>query len=128
MIAQYDAMPTLATADLAAARRFYEGTLGFTPVDELPQEGGVEYACGATRILLYVSAFAGTNRATALSVDIPADRFEDEVSALRDAGIVFDTFEMAGMTWDDGVATMPGEKAAWFRDLDGNILAVSCRV
>jgi catechol 2,3-dioxygenase-like lactoylglutathione lyase family enzyme len=125
MLAEFDAMPTLATADLDTARRFYEDTLGFQPIP-MGEGMGVAYQAGATRFLVYGSAYAGTNQATSMAVDVPVERFPAEVEALRAAGIVFDTFELEGVEWNEGVATMQGEQSVWFRDPDGNILAVSC--
>lgn len=126
MLSEFEAMPTLATADLDTARRFYEGTLGFRPTFPMGEGVAVAYQAGATRFLVYRSAYAGTNQATSMAMDVPADRFPAEVEALRGAGIVFDTFELEGVEWNEGVATMPGEQSVWFRDPDGNILAVSC--
>jgi catechol 2,3-dioxygenase-like lactoylglutathione lyase family enzyme len=127
MLGQYDLMPTLATADLAAARGFYEGTLGF-PAGEVLADGAVLYRTRNSRFLVYRSAYAGTNKATAMAFDVPAESYDAEVAALRAAGIAFDTFDLEGIVWEDGVATMEGERSAWFADPDGNILAVTCQL
>ena len=61
-----------------------------------------------------------------MTFDVPAADFDSEVDELRAKGIEFMTFEMDGMEWNDGVATMGGEmRAVWFADPDGNILNVS---
>ncbi|MPV37272.1 VOC family protein [Georgenia subflava] len=123
MLSTYNPVPALAVKDLAAAREFYEGTLGFAAGETFEGEG-LMYKAGAGQLMVYVSAYAGTNKATAVSFQVPADAFDDEVAALRSAGVEFQTFEMDGMTWDDGVATVSGmdAKAVWFTDPDGNIL------
>lgn len=120
MLSDYPAIPTLAVADMSRARAFYEGVLGFAPTSDLPE--GVLYACGNGTIMVYPSAFAGTNKATAVSFAAPADAFDAEVDALRAAGIAFQTFEMEGLTWLDGVAQFSGARSVWFEDPDGNIL------
>ncbi len=120
MLSDVTAMPTLPTADLDRARAFYEGVLGFVPGDDLPE--GVRYRAGHGAVLVYPSQYAGTNQATALGFEVDPDRFDEEVSALRAAGVSFDTFEWEGVVWEDGVASMEGGKAVWFRDPDGNIL------
>ncbi len=99
------------------------GLLGFTPMGDVPE--GVIYSSGPTSFLVYPSAFAGTNKATAISFQVPVLVFDAEVQELRDKGVVFQTFEMEGITWSDGVASF-GEsyRAAWFEDPDGNILNV----
>jgi hypothetical protein len=82
------------------------------------------YHAGNGLFLVYPSSYAGTNQATAISFPVPGDRFDPEVSALREKGIEFLTFEMEGLVWADGVATMGSTRAVWFTDPDGNILNV----
>lgn len=121
MLSDYTPYPTVPTADLDRARAFYEGTLGLGPgVEEMG--GGVRYTCGDSGFLLYPSEFAGTNQATAMAFQVDYDRFDDEAARLRDAGVTFDTFEWEEVAWVDGVATMDGGKAVWFRDPDGTII------
>jgi catechol 2,3-dioxygenase-like lactoylglutathione lyase family enzyme len=122
MLSQHVPIPTLAVADLERARSFYEGTLGFVPAREVPD--GVMYGAGASSFFVYPSAYAGTNKATAMSFQVPQDAFDAEVGALRDAGLDFQTFELEGMEWQDGVAVAGSMRAVWFSDPDGNILNV----
>ena len=56
------------------------------------------------------------------SFEVPGGQFDDEVAALRAHGLTFQTFELPGASWVDGVATSDGMKAVWFADPDGNIL------
>lgn len=119
MLADIDPVPTLAVADLDRARRFYEGVLGFRPEGDVAE--GVVYRAGSGRILVYPSSFAGTNKATAVSFQVPARSFDDEVAELR-GKVTFTTFEMDGIAWDDGVASFGDGRAVWFEDPDGNIL------
>ena len=124
MLSDFTPIATLPTADLSRARDFYEGTLGLTSQGE--GLGGVPYTCGSGTVFVYESVYAGTNKATAVNFNVPLAAFDDEVGALRDKGIKFLTFEVEGMEWSDGVASM-GEamKAIWFTDPDGNILNIS---
>jgi catechol 2,3-dioxygenase-like lactoylglutathione lyase family enzyme len=122
MLADYPPVPTLAVTDLERARAFYEGTLGFRPQGDAVE--GVMYEAGNETFLVYPSAYAGTNKATAMSFSVPTDRFEAEVAALREKGITFQTFEMQGLEWSDGVAMAGTMRAVWFADPDGNILNV----
>jgi catechol 2,3-dioxygenase-like lactoylglutathione lyase family enzyme len=124
MLSQYTPVVTLPTKDLSQARSFYEQTLGLSSVRE--GMGGLFYNCGDAALFLYESAYAGTNKATAVSFDVPEAAFQEEVDALRGRGVEFMTFEGEGMTWNDGVATM-GEsvQSVWFYDPDGNIINVS---
>jgi catechol 2,3-dioxygenase-like lactoylglutathione lyase family enzyme len=125
MLSDFTPMPTLATGNLDAAREFYEGTLGFRTAEDF--NGGLMYEAGAGRFFLYESTHAGTNKATYMAFQVPADRFDSEVDALREKGVVFQTFEYPGVTWTEDVATMPAgegtvQRAVWFADPDGNIL------
>lgn len=122
MLGDHQACATLAVKDLDAARTFYEGVLGFVPRREVAE--GVLYAAGAGDFLVYPSSFAGTNQATALSFQVPADQFDAEATALLEKGIVFQTFEAEGLAWVDGVASYGEIRSAWFADPDGNILNI----
>lgn len=122
MLSNYTPIATVPTADLDRARAFYENTLGLAAVVREMEGEGLLYTCGTSGFLLYPSQFAGTNRATTMAFQVDDDGFDDEVARLRDAGVLFDTFEMEGLAWVDGVATMDGGKAVWFRDPDGNII------
>ncbi len=77
MLSDHTPTPTLPTADPERSRAFYEGVLGFTPGEDAV--GGLFYPSGDARFFVYPSAYAGTNKATALSFELPADAF-DEVS------------------------------------------------
>jgi catechol 2,3-dioxygenase-like lactoylglutathione lyase family enzyme len=123
MLSNHDPVATLAVKDMEVARGFYEGVLGFTPGGEVPE--GVLYTAGSGSFLVYPSSFAGSNKATALSFQVPRDAFDAEVSALRGKDVTFQTFEAEGLTWDDGVASFGDQyRAVWFADPDGNILNI----
>lgn len=123
MLSELTPFTALPTADLVRARAFYEDTLGFPPGDE-EMAGGVRYSAGESGFLVYPSDFAGTNKATAMGFKVDVDTFDHEAARLRDAGVSFDTFEWEEVSWVDGVATMDGGKAVWFRDPDGNIISM----
>ena len=124
MFSQLKSVATLPTADLANARSFYEDTLGLTVQRE--GMGGVYYAFSEGTVFVYESKYAGTNKATAASFEAPASAFDAEVAALREKGVAFQTFEMDGIEWNEGVASAGDSlKAVWFSDPDGNILNVS---
>lgn len=108
---------------MTRAKDFYEGLLGF-PVRQAGEEGTL-YGAGSGMFLVYPSSFAGTNKATAMSLQVPLDAFDAEIQDLRAKGITFQTFEAEGLTWDDGVASYgDAYRSVWFEDPDGNILNV----
>ncbi len=126
MLADNTPIAVAPTTDMGRARAFYEGVLGFAGGEEEP-DGGVRYRSGSSFVMVYPSEFAGTNKATAMSFDLAAEDFDDEATRLRAAGVTFDTFDMdyPGATWQDGVLSMGEARAAWFRDPDGNIIAMA---
>ena len=124
MLSSYTPVATLPTSDLTRARSFYQDTLGLTV--QRDGMGGVSYTCGGGNLFVYESSYAGTNKATSVTFDVPTSEFDAEVDALRVKGIEFMTFDFEGAEWKDGVASMGNElRAVWFTDPDGNILNVS---
>ncbi len=114
---------TLAATDMARAKAWYADKLGLQPVEEDEGGGSAWYETGGVRFQLYQSAFAGTNQATAATFAV--DDFDAAVESLRGRGVVFEEYDMGEFKTVDGVLTLPsGEKAAWFKDSEGNILAM----
>jgi catechol 2,3-dioxygenase-like lactoylglutathione lyase family enzyme len=120
MLTETDAITNLAVKDMAKARRFYEGTLGFEAVDREGEEL-VVYRSGRTVFNVYRSDFAGTNEATAMTWSV-GDRLEGVVEGLADKGIAFLHYDLPGMTRDGDIHRADGMGVAWFKDPDGNIL------
>jgi catechol 2,3-dioxygenase-like lactoylglutathione lyase family enzyme len=107
--------------DLARARKFYEEKLGFSGGRE--QAAGVHYNCAkGTAFFLYVSGNAGTNRASQAFWTVQDLRAE--MKALRANGVEFEEYDTPDFKTVDGVATGGGAMSAWFKDPDGNILAI----
>jgi predicted enzyme related to lactoylglutathione lyase len=106
--------------DVARARQFYEQTLGFKPKAETG--GGVIYECGEhTACFLYPTPNAGTSRASQAFWQV--EDIEQEVKELRARGVEFEHYDMPGQS-ENGIVTAGGAKAAWFKDSEGNIMAV----
>jgi catechol 2,3-dioxygenase-like lactoylglutathione lyase family enzyme len=122
MLPEANAIATLAVKDLAAAERFYEQTLGLTAIGREGDEV-VVLRSGDTRINVYRSAFAGTNKATALTWPV-GDEIEDVVRTLKAKGVTFEHYDLP-QTRRDGDLHVAGDvKVAWFKDPDGNILSL----
>lgn len=122
MLANGQAAATLAVSDIDRARTFYTETLGFSAIqDDL---GGILFRGGkGTTFLVYPSEFSGTNKATALSVNV--DDFDATVADLRQRGITFIDYDLPGLKTENGVIQTPDGPIAWFADPDGNIIAVT---
>ena len=109
--------------DVTRARNFYEQKLGFIPSRELG--GGVSYEfAGGTACFLYLTPNAGTSAASQAFWDV-AD-IEREVAELKAKGVVFEHYDLPNMK--DGISTAGGAKAAWFKDTEGNIMAIIQRL
>lgn len=107
-------------SDLARARAFYEEELGFTPGEVNPY-AGVTYQFGdGTAAFLYVTPNAGSNKASTAFWGV--DDVRAEVAELKAKGITFEAYE--GVTDEDDVAVGGGAKAAWFKDSEGNTMAL----
>jgi predicted enzyme related to lactoylglutathione lyase len=111
-------------SDISRARKFYEGTLALTPKQEYA--GGVIYECGGTEVFMYPTPNAGTSKASQAFWQV--DDVEAEVTELKARGVTFEEYEMAGQTMKNSILTAGGAKSAWFKDTEGNILAVSQRL
>ena len=116
-------MATIPATDLERAKAWYRDKLGLEPKQDIGGEGGAVYSAGDAQFLLYQSQFAGTNQATAASWVV--DDLEATVKDLRSRGVTFEEYDFPGLTTVDGIAETPEGKGAWFKDSEGNILAVS---
>src|SRR5687767_4215015 len=114
----------LPASNVPRARKFYEEVIGLTPKQEFA--GGVFYECGGAVAFLYPTPNAGTSKASQAFWQV-AD-VEAEVAELKARGVVFEEYDMPGVTMKNSIATGGGAKTAWFTDTEGNILAVSQRV
>src|SRR6266536_5855489 len=124
MLTSAPIVPYIPVANVARARKFYEGTLGLTAKEEYA--GGVIYECGkGSWVFMYPSAGAGTSKASTAFWAV--DDVAAEVADLKSRG-VFEEYDMPGVKTVNSIATGGGAKTAWFKDTEGNILAVSQRI
>jgi predicted enzyme related to lactoylglutathione lyase len=106
--------------DVARARKFYEENLGFKAKEVTA--GGVIYEFAKrTACFLYPTPNAGTSKASQAFWQV--EDIEKEVADLRARGVKFEKYDMPEMD-EQGISTAGGAKAAWFRDTEGNIMAL----
>jgi catechol 2,3-dioxygenase-like lactoylglutathione lyase family enzyme len=118
-------VPYIPVTNVARARKFYEEKLGLTPKEEYA--GGVIYECGdGSWVFMYPSAGAGTSKASTAFWAV--DDVAAEVRELKARGVVFEEYNMPGIKMENSIASAGGAKTAWFKDSEGNILAISQRV
>ena len=107
--------------DVARARQFYEGKVGLKPKEEIA--GGVVYEFGEhTACFLYPTPNAGTSKASQAFWQV--DDVEREMAALKARGVVFEEYDEPGMKTVNGILDEGGAKAAWFKDSEGNTMAI----
>jgi predicted enzyme related to lactoylglutathione lyase len=111
-------------SNVARARKFYEGILELVPKVEF--SGGVIYDCGGSEVFLYPTPNAGTSKASQAFWQV--GDVEAEVTDLKSRGVKFEEYDMPGIQMKNSIATGGGAKTAWFKDTEGNILAVSQRL
>lgn len=124
MLGDKDVIATVAVKDLAVARKFYEGTLGLKLTHAEGQEA-LTFQSGRSQLIVYRSQFAGTNKATALNWMFEGG-IGKAVAALREKGVTFEHYDLPGLTMEGDLHVMAGGtfKTAWFKDPDGNIIAL----
>ena len=122
MLGDKDAIATVAVKDLAQARKFYEGVLGLRVVNAQGSEA-ITFRSGNASVIVYRSDFAGTNKATAMNWMLGKD-IEKVVQGLGERGVKFEHYDLPGLTRKGDVHAFGDFKTAWFKDPDGNILAL----
>jgi predicted enzyme related to lactoylglutathione lyase len=107
--------------DIARARQFYETKVGLRPKEV--REGGVVYEfAGGTACFLYLSPNAGTSQASQAFWSV--DDVDGLIEKLKARGVVFENYDLPGEKSPSGAITAGGAKAAWFKDSEGNIMAL----
>jgi len=118
-------IPYIPVADVQRARKFYEEKVGLKPKETYA--GGVIYECGnGSWAFMYPSAGAGTSKASTLFWAV--DDVEAEVAELKRRGVQFEEYDAPGIKTENSISKAGGAKTAWFKDTEGNILAVSQRI
>jgi catechol 2,3-dioxygenase-like lactoylglutathione lyase family enzyme len=119
----------LPAEDLRRARAFYAEKLGLEPVDERP--GGLLYRCNGGEFALFESA--GLSPGTFTQMGWEVDDLEFVVDVLKARGVEFLEVDLPGLQTVNGIASVEGnypskrstgERAAWFRDSEGNLLGI----
>jgi predicted enzyme related to lactoylglutathione lyase len=119
----------LPAQDLERARRFYADKLGLHPAEERP--GGLRYQCGKGSFSLFASAGRPSGEHTQMAFEV--DDIEAVVEQLRSRGVEFEEYDLPGFRTVNSIADVPGhypstgatgERGAWFRDSEGNLLGI----
>jgi catechol 2,3-dioxygenase-like lactoylglutathione lyase family enzyme len=128
MLARAAVAVRLPAQDLERARAFYAEKLGLEPTEERP--GGLRYRLAGGEFALFESGGEPSGEHTQIAFEV--DDIDAVVADLRARGVVFESYELPGLTTVDGIAEIAGnypskgnaERAAWFRDSEGNLLGI----
>lgn len=123
MLKDHDSSAIVAVRDLYKARAFYGGVLGLELAEEGAEEGVLVYRTGATKLVVYRSDFAGTNRANAVVWGVGGE-LDAIAAALGQAGAEFVTYPDIGRL-EGNVHVAGGARLVWVRDPDGNLLHIN---
>ncbi len=119
----------LPAQDLDRARRFYAERLGLEPADQRP--GGLLYRMGDCEFALYQST--GVSAGTFTQMAFTVQDIDATVAELTRRGVEFEDVDAPGLRTVGHIAEIEGnypsknasgERGAWFRDSEGNLLGV----
>ena len=124
MLSKLALRPTLPVVDIKRARKFYEKKLGLKVLNTDPSPGITFEAGEGTTLYVYQREATKADHTVA---SFKVEDVETQVSELKDKGIEFEDIDLPdmGLKTENGVATMGEMKGAWFKDTEGNILAVT---
>ncbi|KQY64708.1 MULTISPECIES: VOC family protein [unclassified Nocardioides] len=112
----------LPITDPDRAQKFYGETLGL-PYEGMTSEGAPRFTLGGGSELVLLPRPAGTqSESTAMSWEVHG--IESEVTGLAERGVVFEDYDLPDLKTVDHICVMGAEKAAWFKDPDGNVLCI----
>ena len=123
MLKTHDSSAIVAVGDLDRARSFYGDVLGLELAEDSTEEGVLVYRTGATRLVVYQSEFAGTNRANAVVWGV-GQELDEIVAELEAKGAAFEHYPDIGRL-EGNVHVAGGARLVWLKDPDGNILHIN---
>jgi catechol 2,3-dioxygenase-like lactoylglutathione lyase family enzyme len=117
MLSDSPVTAALPCSDLERAKGWYQDKLGLSSSTDDP--GGAQYDCAdGTRFVLFPSSGASDGSFTQVGFDV--EDLEAEVAELKGRGVEFEEYEFTV----NAIADMDGDKSAWFKDSEGNLIAL----
>lgn len=121
MLANASVTTMLPVIDMERARAFYEGSLGLAPSGFRP-DGKFIYQVGGSTLALFPRPDGTKAEHTAISFQV--QDIAASVAGLKKAGVVFEDYDLPGFKTVEHVCVLGAEKAAWFKDTEGNFLCI----
>jgi catechol 2,3-dioxygenase-like lactoylglutathione lyase family enzyme len=113
----------LPAQDFERAKSFYTDKLGLSTFQETDEEA--RYRVGQVEFIVFPSTGKASGDHTQMAFEV--EDLQSAVTALRDIGVVFEEYDMPGFKSVGGIVELEGEKGAWFKDSEGNLLAIAER-
>jgi catechol 2,3-dioxygenase-like lactoylglutathione lyase family enzyme len=122
MLSEYRVHTALPAIDIERAKRFYAEKLGLAPTQQRPD--GLRYDCAdGTALFLFPTSTSDRGGHTQAGIEVPD--IEAAVVELRLRGVAFEEYDTPELKTVDGIATESGgDRAAWFKDSEGNLLGL----
>jgi predicted enzyme related to lactoylglutathione lyase len=111
---------TIPVSDMQRAQRFYEDVLQFPPAQH--GAGGLMYACSGG---FFVLVNTGSSPVQHSIMTWLVDDIAGKVAVLQNNGIIFETYDFPGVKTVNSIATLGADQVAWFKDSEGNLLALA---
>ena len=111
----------LPVIDMQRARQFYEGKLGLQP-GGLKPDGKFVYTVGGSVLALFPKPEGTKADHTAISFQV--NDIAASIEQLKRSGVVFEDYDFPGLKTVNHVCVLGAEKAAWFKDTEGNYLCL----
>jgi len=112
----------LPVMNMKRARDFYENKLGLKPVGTRP-DGKFVYVCGGGAVIALFPKEGGT-KADHTAVSFQVKDIGAAIKELKTTGVVFEDYDFPGLKTVGHVCVLGSEKAAWFKDTEGNYLCI----
>jgi catechol 2,3-dioxygenase-like lactoylglutathione lyase family enzyme len=121
MLAERRVHATLPVEDLDRARAFYEDKLGFRPYSIQPTSVMYRASEGT---LFAISKGVALSTGAHTQMGFTTTDLEADVADARSRGVVFEEYDLPGFKTVDGVAGVGPNRAAWFKDSEGNLIGL----
>jgi len=122
MLKQAPVTTILPVKDMDRARNFYEKMLELEPRG-FAADGNYLFGCGGSAQIALITKPEGTKAEhTALSFEVT--NIEQVIAKLKARGVVFEDYDFPTLKTVDHVCVLGSDKAAWFKDSEGNYLCV----
>ncbi len=118
-------VPTLPAVDIERAKKFYANNFNCRVTQEDPGPGA-DLDCPGGELYLYQRA---PTKADHTVISLETTDLDSDMKELRDHGVRFEDYDIPGMDLKtvNGVAEIGAGRMAWFKDSEGNILALGER-